>query len=164
MVHVQAKIRLRKSTISILDKYCEYSEMKRSQVINKALLDFFKQEQDFTSEYEIENNNQHNIISVSELEDVIFNRYKIMIYIHAEQGEKIGINLDYWPKVMGRYTIKEFKEKIIRQCLARNVDVDIIDKDSHECNSRQTIKVLKSTYSRTINKLEDYHDIWEQYV
>lgn len=163
MLYTQAKIRLKTSTNSILLNYCEYSEMKRSQIIDKALLEFFKQDQDFSTEYGLENENQHNIIPVSELEDIIFERYKIMIYIHAEQGERIGINLDYWPKNMGKYTIKQFKEKIVRQCLAKNVDVDIFDNNGEICLSRKTIKGLKNNYPATLTK-EEYHDIWAQFV
>ncbi|MDH2435272.1 hypothetical protein QCD60_22360 [Pokkaliibacter sp. MBI-7] len=165
-VYVQAKIRLKLKTNEFLKQYCEINETTQSKVIDKALMAFFETDKNFAMEVGLDSSFEHDVITVNELENKIFERYSVMIYIHAEQSEKIGINLTSWPKCMGKYTIREFKEKILQRCLAKAVNVTVIDAFGQSCNPRTTIKTLKQEFLNlkiNLNSFQEFHDYWSNY-
>jgi hypothetical protein len=166
MPYVQTKIRLKSDTNDLLKDYCSNFDSTQSKVINKALLSLFKQNKEFADKHDLKKYGDYQLISVSDIEDLIFERYKVIIYIHAKQKEMIGIKLDYWPKCMGNYTILDFKERILRTCLARQVLISVLNHDSVEPHQRTLIKSLKSGFIDKGLSLDHttYYDIWENFT
>lgn len=163
---VQGKIRLKKSTYELLKSYCEKEDLAQSKIIEKALWHFFKDDKEFANEHQLVVNDAH-LISTSELEDKIFNRYGVMIRISAEQSEKIGIKLESksdWPRCRNDYTLKEFIEKIVRKCLARVVEVKVIDARGNIQNLRTHVSKTREIYSEQLETktvtIQNYYDAY----
>ena len=163
---VQTKVRLKHKTNELIKSYCEQEEITQSKLIEKAVNEFFKSDPEFSKKHGIQQDTEYDAITVAELEDKIFERYQVMLYIHAEQDEKIGINLESWPKCMSNYTVAKFKEKIVHRCLAKEVSTSIIDSDGKNCNARTTIRGLKEGYKSKdidLQSNQEFYDLWNEY-
>lgn len=161
-LYVQTKIRLKVKTNKLLKQYQELHDMTQSKIVEKALSNLFTEDKEFVEYADIDVSNKHWNLTVAEVEDIIFDKYKVMIYIHAEQDENIGIDLSPWPKCMSKYTIKNFKDKIIRRCLAKEVKVSVFDHEAKECQSNKTISKLKKD-CKSISDSQEFYDLWESF-
>ncbi|WP_432459744.1 hypothetical protein [Agarivorans sp. QJM3NY_25] len=159
-VYVQTKIRLKYETNKLLKKYQELNDMTQSKIIEKALTNLFTEDKEFVEYAEIDVSNKHWNLTVAEIEDIVFDKYKIMIYIHAEQDENIGVDLSPWPKCMSKYTLKDFTDKIIRRCLAKEVNISVFDHKAQECKPNKIIKNLKKDCEKIVDR-QQYYDLWE---
>ncbi|MGV6809174.1 MAG: hypothetical protein ACWA5U_04785 [bacterium] len=166
MQRIQVKIRLTENNNRLLKDYCLFSDSTQSQVISKALRALFRKDREFSSKHGLRKDDTYQLISVADIEDFIFEKYKTVIYIHAAQDEMIGIKLDYWPKCMSNYTILDFKEKILRKCLAKEVDISVLNHESEQPHQRTLIKTIRSGF--TDNGLafdqSTYQEIWENFT
>jgi len=165
-VYVQTKVRLKLSTNVLIKKYQELNDITQSKIIEKALSNLFAEDQEFVDHAGMDVSNTHWNLTVAEIEEIIFVKYKIMIYIKAKQDEKFGIDLTPWPKCMSKYTVKQFKDKIIRRCLAKDIIVYIFDHNAEVCNQGKQIGTIKNDYKANninLSDIQDYYDLWNDF-
>ena len=162
---VVVNLRLSYDEYELLENYKEHSGMSRSEILRESLELTYKTDQLFARDY-LNQQAEYETIDAREFERQIFHRYAVVIYLPKCDGELLAVKPFEWPKCYRNYTMRQFREKIILQCLARVVHVDILNQESELVNERITIGGYRERYIQAgydISSIKTFKGVTEEY-